>query len=222
MHKAGLLLLIMFTACSGNKDKLDEKTAADGIRSYLKGNDSRFAVMIGRVATECPYRGVNGEELSDYTDPGPSIEIHLVELAGYVKEATDGPGFWKLSLTDKGKAAAAANQSRNYAVPPGKGCDYQVVFFTLAAPELVKVTGIVSGEESTQIGYLYQWKLTDLGQMLRDNGQLYSMLDQEQRDRLGKMIQPRVYRIPFPLPPDSYTNSSSVRVKKFPEGWRMI
>jgi hypothetical protein len=222
MRRAGLLLLIVLVGCSGRKDKLDEKTAADGIGPYLKGNASRFSVTIGRVGTQCPNKDVNGDEILDYLDPGISIETHLLEIAGYVTEAPDGPGFWKLSLTDQGKAAAAANQSRNYAVPPGKGCDYQVVFFTLATSELVKVTSIVPGEGSTKVNYLYRWNLTDLGQMFRADGKLYSMLDKEQRDSLRKMIQPRIHPVPFPLPPDSYTDSSSMQVKKFPQGWQMI
>jgi hypothetical protein len=86
----------------------------------------------------------------------------IAEQGGYVKETPDGPGFWKVSLTDKGEKALAAGDIKTKPVPARKGCDYQTATFIVGAPELVRITSVVSHEDSTEVAYTYStaWVVT--------------------------------------------------------------
>jgi hypothetical protein len=220
MGKASILLLCVFIGCSSNK--LDEKTAAEGIKSLIKGDVTRIYVEIGRVGTDCVEIFESGEELPINLDPGWSLPTHVAELAGYLTETLDGPGSWKVSLTDKGRAALAAGEIQLRPVPPRKGCDYQQATLILASSDFVKITDIIPGKDSTQVDYLHKWVLTDLGRSLRQDGKVYALLDFKERDWLKKLISGRHHKMPLPAPADDYTEKASIRVKKLPEGWRLV
>lgn len=219
----GFIVLLLATAQFGcsKKDKLDDETAKKAVNSMLD-DKARIETHIGRVGTDCIQFFSNGEEVSTSLDPGKDEFTFIAEQAGYIKETSDGPGFWTVSLTDKGEKAVAAGDIKLKPVPPRKGCDYQNATFILGRTELEKINSVVSGEDSTEIGYTYHWRLTDLGRTLRQDGSIYKLLDEEQRKFLEKFAHGSLHVFPIPAPDDSFTDSESVRVKKYPEGWRVM
>ena len=220
MRKLLILVTCILIGCS-HGDKLDEDTATKGIRSSLEDKTTIY-VETGRVGTDCIQISANGEELPAYLDPGISFSTLIAERAGYVTETPDRPGFWKVSLTDKGKRALAAGDILAKSVPPRKGCDYQQMTLILATSELVKITNIVAGKDSNQIDFVYRWRLTDLGRMLRQDGEVYKILDTAQRDQLKKWVHAYHHTMPVPAPEDGVTQSESVKVKKYPGyGWQI-
>jgi hypothetical protein len=215
-----LLLTLAQIGCS-KKDKLDDATAVKAVNSMLD-DKARIETHIGHVGADCIQFYLNGEEAPTDLDPGKSDFTFIAEQAGYFKETPDGPGFWTVSLTDRGEKAVAAGDIKLKPVPPRKGCDYQQATLILGRTELDKITRITGDEDSTQIDYTYRWRLTDLGRALRQNGAIYKLLDEDQRKSLEKYSHGFFHMLPIPAPDDSYTDSESVRVKKYPEGWRVM
>jgi hypothetical protein len=215
-----LLLGIAQVGCS-KKDKLDDETAKKAVNSMLD-DKARIETNIGRVGTDCIQFFLNGEEVSTSLDPGKDPFTFIAEQAGYFKETSNGPGFWTVSLTDKGEKAVAAGDIKLKPVPPRKGCDYQNATLILGRTELDKIDRIVSGEDSTQIDYTYRWRLTDLGRTMRQDGSIYKLLDEDQRKFLARYSHGHLHVFPIPAPDDSYTESENIRVKKYPEGWQLM
>lgn len=214
MRKVGVVLLLVLTGCSSNK--LDNKTAANVIRSPLAHDQNTIVLDIGRVGASCVYI-LDGEERPADLSPERSPERFAAEAVGYLSVTPDGPGFWKVALTEKGKAFVLGNPAPQ---PPLKGCDYQQVSFLLATPELVEVTGVTADENAPEVEYLWKWNVTDLGRGLRKDGKAFAALNQNQRTRLAKFVLSRIHKLPIPVPPEGYTEQGTVQLKKYTDGWR--
>jgi hypothetical protein len=219
MRKAGILLLLFLFGCSGNK--LDQATAEGLMKRILSANPARIQVHVGRVGTQCPYLNDKGQQAELPLDLTPQSypSTVLAEMAGYITVIADGDGYWKVALTDPGKKIFQESGSKHVRDGALNGCDYETDFLNVAVPELVKVTAITPGEGSTEIAFVWKWKITDLGRELRQDGKLYSMLAPAQREELRRNIRSSFQKPSLPLPGDDFTGTGSVRVKKDANGW---
>ena len=222
MRKAGILLLLFLFGCSGNK--LDQATAEGLMKRILSANPARFSLDVGRVGTQCPYLNYKGQQAElplDLTPQSQPVTV-FAERAEYVTVNADGDGYWKVALTDQGKKLFQESGSRHLNNAALNGCDYEIDFFNVAMPELVKVTAITPGETSTEIAFVWKWNVTDLGRELRQDGKLYSMLAPRQRQELQRSINHPDFgfqKLSLPVPPEGFTGDGSVRVKKDANGW---
>lgn len=219
MRKAGILLLLVLFGCSGNK--LDQSTAEGLAKRFLSSNPARIQVNVGRVGTQCPYLNYKGQQAELPLDLTPQSDFSTVfaEMAGYVTVNADGDRYWKVALTDSGKKIFEQSGSKRLRDPAMNGCDYETDFLNVAMPELVKVSAITPGESSTEIAFVWKWNATDLGQGLRQDGKLYSMLAPPQREKLERGIRSGFQKPTLPLPGEAFTGTGSIRVKKDANGW---
>jgi hypothetical protein len=222
MRKAGILLLLFLFGCSGNK--LDQTTAEGLATRFLLSNPARIQVNVGRVGTHCPYLNDKGQQAELPLDLTPQSQPTSVfaEMAGYITVNADGDGYWKVALTDPGKKIFQESGSRHVSDGALNGCDYETDFLNVAMPELVKVTEITPGEGSTEISFVWKWKVTDLGRELRQDGKLYSMLAPAQREELRRNINHIDFgfqKLTLPVPGEDFVGTGSVRVKKDANGW---
>lgn len=215
MRKIGAVLLLVLAGCSSNK--LDNKTAAKVIRSPLAHDQNTIVTDIGRVGATCVYILDDGKEQASDLSPEENPERVAAEAVGYLSVAPDGPGFWKVALTEKGKAVVLGKPAPQ---PPLKGCDYQQVSFLLATPELVEVTGVTADENAPEVEYLWKWNVTDFGRELRKDGKAFAAMNQSQRTMLAKFVLSRIHKLPIPVPPEDYTEKGTVQLKKYTDGWR--
>lgn len=214
MRNAGILLLLVLAGCSSNK--LNNKTAAKVIRSPLAQDENTIVADIGRVGTKCVF-SMDGKEVPINLSPEATPEIIAAEAVGYLSVTPDGPGFWKVALTERGKAFVQGNPKPD---PPRKGCDYLQIIFLLGTPELVEVTGVTADENPPEVEYLWKWNVTDLGRELRKDGKAFAALNQDQRTMLAKFVLGRIHKLPIPVPPEGYTEKGTVQLKKYTDGWR--
>ncbi len=214
MRKVGIVLLLVLVGCSSNK--LDNRTATNVIRSPLAHDQNTIVTDIGRVGATCVYT-LDGEERPTDLSPEWSPERFAAEAVGYLSVTPDGPGFWKVALTEKGKAFVLGKPNPQ---PPLKGCDYQQVSFLLATPELVEVTGVTADENAPEVEYLWKWNITDFGRELRKDGKAFAALDQHQRTMLARFVLSRIHKLPIPVPPEGYTEKGTVQLKRYTDGWR--
>lgn len=219
MRKAGILLLFVLFGCSSNK--LDQSTAEGLAKRFLTSNPARIQVNVGRVGTQCPYLNDKGQQAELPLDLTPQSEFPTVfaEVAGYVTVNADGDGFWKVALTDSGKKLLQESGGKHLSNAALNGCDYETDFLNVAVPELVKVTAITPGENSTEIAFVWKWNVTDLGQGLRQGGQLYSTLAPPTREELQRHIRSGFQKLTLPVPGEAFTGTGRVRVKKDANGW---
>lgn len=219
MKKASCFLLSFLLGCSGSS--MDEATAATKIRSYLKGEHSFIFVEIGRVGSNCIFVDDRGQQRNIDLTPDYNVSTVVARKAGYLTVAPDGNGFWKIALTDKGKAAAAATQEESIVYPPLKGCDYQQVNFFLASPELDFVSGVTANENNPEVDYFWKWNVTELGQTLRRDGKVYPTLTPLQQAELQTHVHGLVHFLQIPVPPETFTGHSTVKFKRYTDGWRV-
>ncbi|HEY1525619.1 MAG TPA: hypothetical protein VGH51_05210 [Candidatus Angelobacter sp.] len=222
MREAGILLLLILPGCSSNK--LDQNTAEGLAKRFLSSNPAGFSLHVGRVGTQCPYLNDKGRQADLPLDLTPQSQPTTVfaEMAGYVTVNADGDGYWKVALTEPGKKVFQQSGSRHVTNAALNGCDYESDFLNVAVPELVKVTAITPGENSTEIAFVWKWNTTDLGQELRKDGKLYSMLAPSQREEIQRYINHidlGYQKLTLPVPGEDYTGTGSVQVKKGANGW---
>lgn len=214
MRKFGIVVLLVLAGCSSNK--LNNKTAAKVIRSPLAQDQNTIVTDIGRVGATCVYT-LDGEEQPIDLSPERSPERFAAEAIGYLSVTPDGPGFWRVALTEKGKSFVLGNPAPRSAL---KGCDYQSVTFLLATPELVEVTGVTADENAPEVEYLWKWNVTDFGRELRQDGKAFAALNQDQRKSMARFVLSRIHKLPIPVPPEGYTEKGTVQLKKYVDGWR--
>jgi hypothetical protein len=217
MRKGCFLLLCLLTACSGSK-MMDNKTATERVEYYLKYQHSSIVVEIGRVAKDCGTKLYEGQEASLGVDPSSDVSILVNQAAGYISVVPDGPDFWKIELTEKGKAAVIGNP---FPEPPLKGCDFHNVRLIVGTPELVRVTGVTADERNPEVEYLWKWNLTELGKELREGGKANAILKPDQRDLLSKYGISGVRSMPIPAPPEETVQKDVMKFERFTDGWRL-
>ena len=221
-----LIAFFVLAGCSGSKTSeekssskmLDEKTAEEQVEEYVKRDPAHFFVDIGRVGTACVLTLPDGSEILTDMSPMKQVTSLAAQTAGYISVTPDGKGFWKVGLTEKGKAAMSDNPVPN---PPKKGCDYQEADFMLGTQELVRITDISADKDAPDVGYLWRWNVTDLGRELRADGKIYAALTPEQRKALHDRLTTRIVDFPIPAPQENYLKTGAVSFKRYTDGWRI-
>jgi hypothetical protein len=220
MGKAGVLMLCVLLGCSGGKT-LDKVTAAREIKVNLSVSGNVSSATIGRVGTSCVELDPAGREKKLNLDPGADIGTLVAQRAGYLTVTPDGKGFWKIALTEQGSAALAAAKGKPYAHRAHGGCDYQLIDFLLATPELVDVVSVTADENNPEVDYLWKWKTTDLGRMLRQDGKIFPSLTLLQQAELQNHIFSLAPRLNLPAPQENFIGHDSVKFQRLVDGWRI-
>jgi hypothetical protein len=213
MRIAALLLLSVLIGCSSKM--MDNKTAEERVSYYLKKDQNFIFVDIGRVAIDCGTSS-RDKDVKLGVDPTSDLEVLVVQAAGDVTVTQDGPGFWKIEPTEKGKADIV----RELVVTDQKGCNYKPTWFAVAIPTLVRITGITANENVPEVEYQWKWNVTELGQALKANGKAYALLDPDQRERLAKYKIFGKPTIPIPVPEENGLEKGVMQFKKYTDGWR--
>jgi hypothetical protein len=215
MKKACILLLCILAGCSGT---MSNSTAADAIRSHF-AEDRLFVLLnVGRVGVDCVFK-INGKEVHFDWTPEKETSTVTAVAAGYLTVTPDGPGFWKVALTEEGTAAMKAAGEMLGAPETGNGCVTQSFQLAIASPELVQVTGVTADESAPEVEYTWRWKAAELGASLRQDGRAYARMTPSQRKDLH-VILVGTPRLPIPVPPENQIFSDTMKFKKYTDGWR--
>ena len=179
--------------------------------SYYASNSIELAVDIGHTGTQCffPFSGERNEEPMDigYT-PDKDVPTVTAVRAGLISVNPAGKNRWDVSLTEKGKAFFENEHGVRQFHRAGHGCDEYQVTFPIARAFVVDVSSPKIQEEQPG-SFIYEytasskWRITDLGNALQSDGEVYNQLTAEQRQELEKSINPPddIYHGPrFALP----------------------
>ena len=216
MRKMALLVIFAVLAgCSNNT--LDKKTAAELIQKVYDKDYAAILADLGRLGSSCVMISNDGSTWTKDLTPSKNAAIMALQSLGYATVTPDGPGFWRVELTEKGKALLHG------APLPGsasKQCNTQVVDFLLGTREVIKVTNISGDEKTATVEYSWKWKTTELGQALRKDGKAYAVLTSDQRkslDRRNTLLSPR---FPIPAPEEGDVMTGTATFAKYADGWR--
>ena len=141
---------------------MSNAAAAAAIRSSFAKDRQLLLLNIGRVGADCVFN-VNGKETHFDWTPEKEISTVTAVAAGYFSVTQDGPGFWKVALTEQGTTAMKAAGEMLGSPETGNGCATQSFELPVARPELVQVTGVTADENEPQVEYTWRWKASDLG-----------------------------------------------------------
>lgn len=227
-----VLLLGMALGCtnanSSFKAGMDRETAAHEVSSGLRGEDNALPVEIGKVGLRCEVQNPDGTKAKMPIDAEHSVSHVVAQKAGYVTVTREGKGLWTVALTDKGKAALEKQPKDFLPDLTNKddrntlsGCDFHEVAFKIASPELIRVTGVTADEKTPKVDFFYKWHTTELGDMLRADGSVFTQLDPLQKAEMMRAVDALVYRAPIPLPPPDRIESGSATFTRYDDGWRM-
>lgn len=207
-----LLLVCAVLGCSNSM--VSRKDALAQIRHQTEINDHGLLVFVGRVGLPCPH--------PDRPDWNPEEDIGTIvaRKAGYLTVASDGEGYWKLELTDKGRAfmksEAVHFNSKQYG-----DCNFGVVNFPLVTKTISEVTGVMPEGNECRAEYKWHFKLTDLGRLLQEKGDVYLQLSLDERIRLGHRVG-RELSLPVPDDPEiQLPNTGTAVFRKYDDGWRL-
>jgi hypothetical protein len=215
MKKTCILLVWTLVGCSGT---MSHSAAANAIRSHF-AQDRQFVLLnVGRVGADCIFN-VNGKETHVDWTPEKEISTVTAVAAGYFTVTQDGPGFWKVALTEQGTTAMKAAGETLGSPETGNGCVTQSFELPIASPELVQVTGVTADEMEPQVEYTWRWKASDLGRSLRKDGRAYATMTPSQREHLNWILV-GTPRLPIPIPAEDQIFSGTMKFKKYTDGWR--
>ena len=101
---ASLVMVALVAGCS--RGSLDRKSAAKAIQGRFNDDISGILLNVGRVGSKCFNTGYpKGEQITVDLTPDKNLGTAVATLAGYVTVKTDGQDYWRVDLTEKGKAA---------------------------------------------------------------------------------------------------------------------
>lgn len=214
-----IAFLVMLAALAGcSKNTLDKKNAAALIQKVYDQDYAAIVADVGRLGSSCPMISDDGRSswTQDLTPSKNAATVALQSL-GYATVTPDGPGFWRVELTEKGKALLHGNllpaAARN-------ACENQSAEYLLGTREVTKVTNITGDEKTTTVEYSWKWKTTELGRALRKEGKAYAVLTPDERkslDRRNTLLSPR---FPIPAPEEDDVITGTATFAKYADGWR--
>jgi hypothetical protein len=216
MRKAAfLILLAVLAGCS--KNTLDKKMAAELIQKVYDKDYAAILADMGRLGSSCEMISDDGSSWTQDLTPSKNAAILALQAVGYATVTPDGPGFWKVELTEKGKAL------RHGDLLPGsarKGCENQTVDFLLGTRAVTKVTNITGDEKTATVEYSWKWKTTELAHALRKDGKAYAVLTPDQRKTLGRRNTLLSPGFPIPAPEEDDVITGTATFAKHEDGWR--
>jgi hypothetical protein len=221
MRSAWLLLILgLLLGCT--KGTLDRETAAEKINRRFRLDQRNLLVQVGRIGSHC-YVEVAGRKYETDLNPAKDVPTVVAMKAGYVTVTPEEKGYWKVALTDKGQAFMTAQHQKLYGHEVNMGCDFEQAQFAIAKASVVKVTGVTTGEDSRIVEYRWKWTPTELGNALRENGDLYLKLAPNEqaylRDNLDVLGSGP--NLPIPVPPEGSTNLATAKFNHYDDGWRL-
>jgi len=227
MRKAGFLLLwavaVGVIGCS--QGTLDRKTTTNTINEAFSKQRERIPVRVGRIGLHCETRIESGKTEDQALDPKFDTAGTMAHAAGYVDVVPDGEGFWKVNLTDTGRAFVEAYHVVPEPPPVSSHCGYQVYSLPLATAHVTEVTGIVPGESTSSVEFSWNWTLTYLGIALRADGKVYTALNEVHRRSLVDWLTFNPGPIlPVPAPSDEdlkVPHHDTAQFVKYDDGWRL-
>jgi hypothetical protein len=83
--------------------------------------------------------------------------------------------------------------------------------------ELSPELNFVFADENNLEVDVWKWNVADLGQTLRSDGKVYPTLTLLQQAEIHALV--RV--LPLPVLPENFTSHSTVKFKKYTDGWRI-
>lgn len=224
MRHVLLLALLVVAGCSRNT--LDRQTATEKINQEFNKQRERLPLKIGRVGSHCETR-TNDDGKTHDVDLNPTFDTAslIAHAAGFADIVPDGAGFWKISLTDQGRAFANSYHIVPEDPDPSSHCGYKVYSLPLATAQVSEVTGIVPEERVSQVEFNWKWSLTDLGQGLKADGKVYGALDDVHRQSLKDWLWGNPGpTLPIPVPSDEELKAphhETVQFVKYDDGWRV-
>jgi hypothetical protein len=202
----------------------DEEMAAQVIADKLAFEPQELFVDIGRVNSRC-VTVVGKTEVETGVNPDKNINTVTAAKAGYVSFAPDGKDYWRVNMTDKGRAIFVRDSKGNGMLERNtlKGCDFQKVSFIVAQPRLVQITRVTADEESSEVEYVWKWVPTDLGLALGERGETYSKLTAAERSDLQKILAVDEFTpalsLPVPSPEQAIATHSKIKLTRAQEGY---
>jgi hypothetical protein len=193
-----VLMLCLLSGCSS--DGLSEGTARKQIESRFANEFAYDFVRLGRVGSHCQME-IDGRKQEEDLSPDKDAGVLVAQMAGYLEVTPDGPGYWQVNLTAKGRNAPndEAHKYRDYHNNLN-GCDYGTYTFAMAHPELVRVKAISRVDDAWVVEFTWKWVTTELGRALQSNGEIYSKLDPQIAAGLKYSIGGHVMKPPVPVP----------------------
>lgn len=221
-----LALACLLLGCSNGQ--LDRNTAAKAIDARFKDDITGIFVETGRVGPHCAYQDKDGRVGPLDLTPDKDVDVMVAIAAGYLTMRPDGPDYWQLTLTDKGKAAPNMEGVEGVKVLRSQhdrdtlnGCDFRPFTFAVAYKEVVKITGISGDKDARVVEFDWKWTPTELGRALRADGDVYRKLTPEQRQHLLPHSPVAVVFVRIPVPPEEEINHGMAPFKKYDDGWRL-
>ena len=215
-----VLLLAWLSGCS--YDSLNRESAAEAINRRFATYRKHVVFDLGRVGSHCETVKLPSGELHEI-DQDPTNDIYAVVAVkgGYITAVPDGKDYWKVALTEKGKAFLNQHPDNSSENERTKGCDFRLVEFPIATASVTGVTGITTGDTERQVDYTWKWVLTDLGVALQEKGEIYPKLTSRQRDLLESSLNASSDpKLPLPIPEDKQNRGTST-FKHYDDGWRL-
>jgi hypothetical protein len=213
-----VLMLCLLSGCSSKE--LTEKTVRKVVNAKFAGEIASAPIRIGRIGSHCQSN--DGGKIREMDlNPEKNGPIIVAQMAGYVAVTSDGPDYWRVSLTDKGKKAPngqlpiypASHNALN-------GCDFEIYRLALAHPEVDQVGEIARKEDASYTTFAWKWIPTDFGRALQKDGEIYSRLTPEQRSLTYAFYSPSML-VKFPLPTDE--NKVEAQFKQSADGqWTFL
>lgn len=220
-----LLLAVVVVVIGCSKGALDRKTASEKINEAFSSQRARIPVRVGRIGIHCETRTENSKTEDLELSPKYDTAVAMAQAAGYVDVIPDGEGFWKVNLTDPGRAFVQAYHVVPEPPPGSSHCGYQFYSLPLATAHVAEVTGIVLDEKAAQVEFGWNWTLTDLGRELKPDGKIYSALNDVQRDSLKMWLSANPGpRLQIPVPSDEelrVAHHDTALFFKYDDGWRL-
>jgi len=224
--KCCLALACLLLGCSNGQ--LDRKTAVKAIDARFSDDVTGIFVETGRVGPHCGYQENDGRVTPLDLTPEKDVDVMVAIEAGYLAAKPDGPDYWQVTLTDKGKAAPNMEgleglkrlRSQNHHNTLN-GCDFQPFTFAVASRQVVKITGISSNKDTSMVEFDWKWSPTELGRALRVDGEIYRKLTPQQRNLLLPHNPIDIVVVHLPVPPEDEIRHGTLPFKKYDDGWRL-
>lgn len=222
MRRAFFVVLIVVMGCSNGT--LDRKTVMEKMNQAFTKYRVRILVRIGRVGSHCEKRTDSTGTYDLDLDPAVDPNTVIANAAGYVQIVPDGPGFWKVSFSDKGQKFVKHWHVTTVTNGFPSNCGYQLYALPLATAQVSQVTGIIPDAKRAQVDLVWNWNLTELGQGLTADGKIYNALTDIQRQFLKDWVisSPRPV-LPIPVPTEEQLKTphhDTVLFIKYDDGWR--
>lgn len=211
-----ILLIALFgllVACSRSVESPTKQTVKKMINSNYASFSRTLHFDIGRTGTKCfyPFSGERNEEPMDIGyRPETDIETVVAVSAGLITVKPVGTDHWDLGLTDKAKQVMSAESIQQKYHRVGNGCDEYEVSFPIATAYVETVKDPSAEGGTFAFPYSWKWRITELGETLRQDGPVYSRLTPTQRHDLEEKTNisfgtgfESVPVLPYPVPSEA-------------------